>query len=464
MSGYIAVISLILSRVFFGLIGGSPSHLQSPFSWIVFSLLVLGVAWVVSCYFLYYKASKASKIKDDAAYTDPLRESASTTVLFIITMFLLDVELFTRLFYLLFFAVNFLLLLAYRTWRQYRNTKADTIKHKNAIIIGSKQRAQDIIKHIHNDMMLDYRIIGALETDPSSVGQQILPGFKVIGVLQDLENLLRREVVDEIIFAIPLREIPNVQYYFDLAEKVGAVVRIAPDWQVYSLDYKPHIASLEISTLKGIQTLTLVTTRTSFIPLLIKEVFDVIFAFLLLTLSIPLFVVVAASLKLYDGGPVFYKQTRIGTHGRPFQIYKFRTMIKNASALQATLQEKNEADGPVFKIKNDPRIIPVIGKILRKSGLDELPQIINILRGEMSLIGPRPPIETEVFRYEIPQLRRLSIKPGITGLWQCTPNRNQLPFQTWIELDLQYIDNWSLWLDAKIFAKTILIFFRFDGL
>jgi len=159
-------------------------------------------------------------------------------------------------------------------------------------------------------------------------------------------------------------------------------------------------------------------------------------------------------IKLTSKGPIFFKQERVGLRGRTFYMYKFRTMVVDAEALKEKLMAANEADGPVFKIKNDPRITK-IGKFLRKSGLDELPQFINVLIGDMSLVGPRPPIPSEVAQYERWQLRRLSMKPGITCSWQIEPNRNEISFNDWMKMDLNYIDNWSNKLDLVLFFKTI---------
>jgi lipopolysaccharide/colanic/teichoic acid biosynthesis glycosyltransferase len=157
-----------------------------------------------------------------------------------------------------------------------------------------------------------------------------------------------------------------------------------------------------------------------------------------------------------SSGPVFFKQVRVGLNGRKFIVYKFRTMLVNAEAMLPDLRNLNEADGVVFKIKNDPRIIPRIGTFLRKTSLDELPQLINVLRGEMSMVGPRPPLPEEVAEYKDGERRRLSMKPGITCIWQSQQRRNEIPFEKWMELDLEYIDNWSLWLDFKILSKTVV--------
>jgi lipopolysaccharide/colanic/teichoic acid biosynthesis glycosyltransferase len=169
------------------------------------------------------------------------------------------------------------------------------------------------------------------------------------------------------------------------------------------------------------------------------------------------FAVIGAAIRLDTRGPVFYRQERCGLNGRRFQLLKFRTMVPDADRLRERLAHCNECDGPVFKIRQDPRIIPWLGRFLRKTSLDELPQLINVLRGEMSLVGPRPPIPAEVAQYETWQRRRLSMKPGLTCIWQTTPRRNEVSFKEWMKMDLAYIDNWSLGLDFKILARTALV-------
>ena len=184
-----------------------------------------------------------------------------------------------------------------------------------------------------------------------------------------------------------------------------------------------------------------------------KELIDrVVAGFGLLIIS-PAIAAIATLIKLTSKGPVFFKQERCGLHGRRFNVFKFRTMVPEAESLREALNAQNEMDGPVFKMKNDPRITRV-GRVLRKLSLDELPQLINVARGEMSLVGPRPPLPTEVREYDIWQRRKLSMKPGITCLWQ-VGDRNDTTFEQWMRQDLEYIDNWSLALDAKILLRTI---------
>jgi lipopolysaccharide/colanic/teichoic acid biosynthesis glycosyltransferase len=177
----------------------------------------------------------------------------------------------------------------------------------------------------------------------------------------------------------------------------------------------------------------------------------------------PVLLLISILIKLTSKGPIVFKQSRVGLRGRQFSLYKFRTMIVDAEKLKKDLEAENEMDGPVFKIKDDPRVTK-IGRFLRRTGLDELPQLFNILKGEMSLIGPRPPLPSETVQYKRWQLRRLSIKPGLSCFWQIKPDRNNIKFEKWMELDLAYIDNWSLRLDFIILLKTIRTVFKRSGL
>lgn len=202
-------------------------------------------------------------------------------------------------------------------------------------------------------------------------------------------------------------------------------------------------------------------TSGRYISLKIKELIDIFLSSVILVLVGPVIVLIALLIKLEDRGPVFFRQERVGQNGRRFTCFKFRSMVPNAEKLLDTLKDKNESDGPTFKIEKDPRITRV-GAFLRKTSLDELPQFYNVVRGEMSIVGPRPPLLKEVMQYEKYQLRRLSMKPGITCIWQVS-GRNSIKFEQWMKMDLDYIDNWSLWLDFKIILKTVGVVFRANG-
>ena len=220
------------------------------------------------------------------------------------------------------------------------------------------------------------------------------------------------------------------------------------------LNFFPHsIARIELHELDGFPLLSFSTTPTNEVLLFVRRILDIVLTGLLIVLTLPIMAAVAILIKLTSPGPVLFKQERCGLNGRLFVMYKFRSMVDNAEQLRFQLEELNEMDGPVFKSSRDPRVT-IVGKIIRRFSIDEFPQLFNVLRGDMSLVGPRPPLPQEVSRYERWQRRRLSMKPGITCLWQIS-GRNKVSFDDWMKLDLTYIDNWSLLLDLKILLKTV---------
>jgi exopolysaccharide biosynthesis polyprenyl glycosylphosphotransferase len=232
-----------------------------------------------------------------------------------------------------------------------------------------------------------------------------------------------------------------------LAQELGIVVRLFPDQVSSTLLSRLHVERFE-----GDYVITLFREQM-LMQLLGKRLMDITLSLLALVLLSPFLLAIALIIKLTSPGPILFAQERVGMNKRRFKLYKFRSMYQDAEKRRRELEHLNEMDGPVFKIKNDPRVTP-IGRFIRKTSIDELPQLVNVLTGHMSLVGPRPPLLAEVDRYEWLYRRRLSIKPGITCFWQIS-GRNEISFKQWMDLDKQYIDNWSLWLDVKILAQTI---------
>jgi exopolysaccharide biosynthesis polyprenyl glycosylphosphotransferase len=210
---------------------------------------------------------------------------------------------------------------------------------------------------------------------------------------------------------------------------------------------------MSIGEMDGLPMLALTRTPTDVLALAVKRVFDLLVSAMILLLASPVLIAVAIAIKLDSPGPIFFRQRRVGVHGRLFDILKFRSMHADAEARLEPLRARNEMSGPVFKMRDDPRVTRV-GRLIRRSSLDEFPQFWNVLRGDMSVVGPRPPLPSEVRQYKRWQRRRLSVKPGITCVWQIS-GRNEIDFDRWMELDLEYIDRWSLWGDVRIILKTI---------
>ncbi len=281
-------------------------------------------------------------------------------------------------------------------------------------------------------------------------------GISIYPDISVLKSLVDNTVVDEVLYSRKKIDEDEIRKIVGICDEIGVIFRLQSS--VSPLD--PF--EIQLKTIKKSSYLTLVDIPSNNISIILKTVGDFYFSITSMILLLPFFLLIALLIKLDSRGPVFFRQERVGLRGRKFKLYKFRTMVTNAEELLARLKDRNEMDGPTFKIKNDPRITR-IGKFLRKTGLDELPQLYNVIRGEMSLIGPRPPLESEVKSYERWQLRRLSVKPGLTCTWQIIPNRNDVKFEKWMKMDLNYIDNWSLTKDIRLFFETMVTFFTAGG-
>jgi exopolysaccharide biosynthesis polyprenyl glycosylphosphotransferase len=315
---------------------------------------------------------------------------------------------------------------------------------RRALLIGEGPKFSTMVQELKNEPLKDFEPIGVLSD--SITRNQTIEGLPVLGNLADLYNILRENVVDEVIFAVPLSEMERYRSPMTVCETVGVSVLILMDNQW------PSFSRVDVGKVLNRPFVYLASTPVSEVGSWTKEVFDRCFASAVLLATAPVFLLIALLVKLTSKGPVFFIQERTGLYGRKFQMYKFRTMIADAAAQKALLQSINEMQGPVFKIKNDPRVTSV-GRILRKYSLDELPQFLNVLKGDMSLVGPRPLPCEEAALIQGAQRRRFSVKPGLTCIWQIS-GRNEIDYDSWMALDLQYIDRWSLGLDFQILLKT----------
>ena len=276
-----------------------------------------------------------------------------------------------------------------------------------------------------------------------------IQGCPVVGRMKDLPEILSVRQTDEVVFAIEAREFPAVEEYLDLCQEMGVTSRVVLDL--------PHRAwtTQQLDWVDGVGILSLEPVRRSPAALVVKRAIDVIGALAGLALFGLAALWYAPRIRRESWGPILFRQVRVGRNGRLFTLYKFRTMQVDAEARRADLLAANEMTGHMFKLREDPRVTP-IGRQLRARHLDELPQFWNVLRGEMSLVGTRPPTVEEVEFYQPHHRRRLSMKPGVTGLWQLAGNRNVRDFEDIVKLDCQYIDSWSVWLDLRILARTVL--------
>ena len=316
---------------------------------------------------------------------------------------------------------------------------------RNVVIVGTGPRAAYVQSVIEQNPDWGLHIIGFVDNDTPPGGSCVAPNL--IFKITDMKGLIADQVIDEVIIACPRSMLASIIEVVDSCAAAGIPITLLSD--LFG-DYLPPPRAAQFGSLTA---LSFAPVHHNVIKLAIKRVIDVVGAALGLLISGPAIAIAAALIKLTDLGPVFFRQIRCGLNGRHFVMYKLRTMSVDAEANRHALSELNEMDGPVFKISRDPRITK-IGRILRRYSLDEAPQFFNVLIGDMSLVGPRPPVPVEVAEYETFERRRLSMRPGITCLWQIS-GRNAIGFDGWVRLDLEYIDTWSLTNDLSIMLRTL---------
>ncbi|MCI0605089.1 sugar transferase [bacterium] len=354
------------------------------------------------------------------------------------------------------FVIPFVLMSAFffALWRVVlmRWQKSHGISRK-ALLIGEGDKFPSMIEELRNHPLRGFELIGCLTNEAAQGGK--IGGLPVLGTLDDLYRVLHREVVDEVIFGIRISAMEQYQTLLKICETVGVNVLMLFD------DRWPRFSRVDMGRLLDRPFIYLASTPADEVSSWMKAVLDRSVAFFTLLVTLPLLVFIGFLVKITSAGPILFVQERTGLNGRKFRMYKFRTMAVDAQKKKEELREQNEMEGPVFKIKNDPRVTK-IGSWLRKYSLDELPQFFNVLRGDMSLVGPRPlPCEEAELIHGM-QRRRFSVKPGLTCIWQIS-GRNHLSYEEWMKLDLQYIDRWSLGLDFKILLKTPAAIFSSKG-
>ncbi len=336
--------------------------------------------------------------------------------------------------------------LLYRRFERGQDTR-------NVLIVGTGPEAHALRHHLESIRHLGYTFKGFIEF-PGATSRITSSSGDVVGTLDTLFQHARKQFVDEIFFTTP-SERGIVQDVLEKARLHGVDLRVVPDL------YDGLAWNSPIEYIGQFPTIPLHCGQVPEISLVLKRMLDVVFSGLLLLALSPFLVAIAIAIKLESKGPVFYASERIGKKGRVFRCFKFRTMVRDAEKRRADVMHMNERDGVLFKISNDPRITRV-GRFLRKYSLDELPQFLNVLRGDMSVVGPRPPIASEVLEYKLNHLRRLDVTPGITGLWQVQGRRDP-SFDSYVSLDMTYIENWSIWLDMKIIVRTVAVVFSGTG-
>jgi exopolysaccharide biosynthesis polyprenyl glycosylphosphotransferase len=328
------------------------------------------------------------------------------------------------------------------------------------LVIGTRDRARDFIRRVKRLEDIRYEVIGCLDPE---LAYGSVEGVPVLGTTAIFRQYVFARPVDVVVFAMPLEKLPNAKCLAEAALELGLRVMVCPDFYFEHLGYSLEDSRVSVESHFGMPMPVFSTVRQEGTYLLWKRALDVTVSVVLLLLLSPLFLIIAIVIRLTSpDGPVFYRWKVVGTNKKPFVSYKFRTMVRNAPELKAQLAAHNEMTGPVFKMRNDPRVTPV-GRILRKFSLDELPQLYSVLKGDMSLVGPRPPSQDEADRFEFWQRRKLSVKPGMTCLWQVNGRNEITDFAEWARLDLEYIQNASLWVDFKVLLKTIPAVLRGRG-
>jgi len=349
-----------------------------------------------------------------------------------------------------FFVLSFQKILGRMVLRYFRRKGYNT---RMILIIADDSTISFINQIIEYDDW-GYRVWGII-TDSEKVKNEFGHLFPIYSESENFAKLIDEKIIDEVFFCKHDFDTYNIKKLIEECKEIGVSFHLHNKVLSFG-DLAPKISFLNKQLFFSFRN-----TPEHYLALQVKKTFDFFMSIIMLILISPIMLTIAILIKFEDGGPVLFKQVRVGRHGRLFKCLKFRTMVVDAEDLKAKLMSLNEQDGPVFKMRNDPRVTKV-GRFLRKTSLDELPQFINVLFGDMSIVGPRPPVPSEVQQYDRGISRRLSINPGITCTWQVS-GRNNIPFEKWMEMDMQYIDNWSLTLDFIIILKTIKVIFRSDG-
>lgn len=392
-------------------------------------------------------------------FLEYLQPAILFAILLSLTHFIFNTSELTYLFLLTVNITGLFLLFAVRLFEYivFKHYRSKGYNFRNIVIVADES-AYDFINSLISKKEWGYRVF-AIFTESELMKQKweekiiMLPG----DYIKVLDDLMEKDLIDEVIYFKEKVKSQEIRKVISSCEELGVTFRLHTDQDVKSIN-------------NGLKTsfaneyfLTFTNVPFNSISLALKRFFDIIISLTMLIILSPFLLLLSALIRLDSRGPVIFKQERVGLRGRKFKLYKFRTMVQNAEELRKEIEGQNEVDGPVFKIENDPRITRV-GRFMRKTGFDEFPQLLNILKGEMSLIGPRPPIPSETKQYERWQLRRLSVKPGLSCIWQIKPDRNNIQFKKWMELDLAYIDNWSLTLDFLILLMTFRTVVRKTGL
>jgi exopolysaccharide biosynthesis polyprenyl glycosylphosphotransferase len=386
---------------------------------------------------------------------DILKLTTISTLILLGISVLFNIQIIDKLFLINFWVSASLLLILSRLLIRLalRSARLHGRNLRHMLIVGTGERALKFARLIHQKPELGYTIIGFADDQWEGIDDRI----KMVSRLDGLPELVRHQTVDEVVIALPIKShYDAITTIIKVCEEQGIIVRLLSD--LFDLSFAKSLPG----RLEDVPVFTFYSSPFDHPDLMVKRAIDIALSSLLLVVFSPLLLLVALLIKLDSRGPVFFVQDRVGYNKRRFKLLKFRSMIHDAEHSQDELEELNEATGPVFKIKADPRLTRM-GKWLRRASIDELPQLINVIRGDMSLVGPRPLPVRDYNGFDVDwHRRRFSVRPGITCLWQIN-GRSALSFDKWMQLDMDYIDNWSLGLDLRILIKTIPAIMKGSG-
>lgn len=409
-------------------------------------ILTVGLFWLAGAYHHRLHVSFSSEVRD------VLRAVALAGSVTVALLYLLRLQEVSRLMLVYWFVLMMIGAIASRFlvgWAHRRDVNAGRTSGA-LIVVGARtdrQRFLDSIRHAPDFNLEVVGYLGPHEDDATDLVR--------LGATEDLAGVLARSVIDEVVVCLPFSDWDSLDAITDICAQQGVPVRVPVPVAANTLSRG------NFENFNGLPLLSLVAGPERTVALAVKRIIDIVLALVMVVLLTPLWVAVTATAFVVHGRPIIFSQVRGGRRGRPFRILKFRTMQLDAEEKKADLASLNERVGPAFKVTADPRVTR-LGRWLRKTSIDESPQLLNVLRGEMSLVGPRPQPLEEVEAYDFWHRRRLSMKPGITGLWQVTA-RHDNNFDRWVDLDLQYIDRWSLWMDFVILMTTPLAMVRTPG-
>jgi len=415
-------------------------------------------AWLLILYIIKINEIPRTK-RYRMLFFEYIKSTLLIILLFVIIYFAFRLYMVPRRLFAMvcFFGFTFLFLLRLIEYKVFKNYRSSGYNFKNIVIIGD-ETSIPFIESLKKYKEWGYNI-QTIFTESHLLFEKYediiitLPGI----FLQELHNLIEVDQIDEVLYYKKKVKPYEIRNIIRSCEELGVT------FHVHLKATGDNLSNAITTKIAREDFLTFSNIPHKGISLTVKRAMDISVSLLLIIIFIPFMLIIALMIKFSSPGPVIFSQERVGLRGRKFNLYKFRTMIEDAESRKKELEDMNEVDGPAFKIGNDPRVTGV-GKFLRRTSLDEIPQLFNILLGEMSLIGPRPPLQSEIKQYKRWQLRRLSVRPGLSCFWQVRPERFYIKFEKWMEMDLAYIDNWSFRLDLLILARTISTFFKRSNL